>query len=113
MSIIEERLLRPANWRKGRKGKTWGNISSASPKRTGRQQDAHEGLQQPLDLLEVRHVSRSSDEGVVADLVQTLDVLETSEGSIRGCRRRVTVSLRTEGEVRGEDMTDQGCRQRA
>jgi hypothetical protein len=44
----------------------------------------HERLERLLEVLEIRHVSSSSDTGVVSDGSQTLDVLESSERTVRG-----------------------------
>lgn len=43
----------------------------------------HEVIQQRLDVLEVRHISRGTDNGVVADSMKTLDISESREGTVR------------------------------
>lgn len=43
----------------------------------------HQVLQQPLDLLEIGHVARGAEEGLLADRVEPDDVLEASERAVR------------------------------
>jgi hypothetical protein len=47
--------------------------------------DSHEVLQHSLDHLVIRHVSRSSQERLSPNGMQTLDVLEPCERSVRRC----------------------------
>jgi hypothetical protein len=43
----------------------------------------HEVIQQRLDVLEVGHISRGTDNGVVTDGVKALDISESRKGAVR------------------------------
>lgn len=42
----------------------------------------HELIKDSLDVLEIGHVAPCADDGVIADRMQTLDILETCKGAI-------------------------------
>lgn len=44
-----------------------------------------DGFEESVDVLHVGDVTAEPDDGVLAENAETLDVCETSEGSIGGC----------------------------
>ena len=40
-------------------------------------------VQQRLDVLEIRHVSRGTENGVITDSVKTLNILKSRKGTVR------------------------------
>lgn len=47
-----------------------------------------------LDVLKVGHVTACAEDGVIADGVETLDVLEACEGAVGRCVSQVSGTIR-------------------
>ena len=50
--------------------------------------DVQYSIELLLEVLEVGHVSSDSDHGLLSKNMQTLNVLESSQGSVRRCEVR-------------------------
>jgi hypothetical protein len=60
----------------------------------GRQRDGslHQGIQLLLQKLEITHIPSGSEHGVTTKRMQSLNILESSKGSVRGCHQLNPVS---------------------
>ena len=47
----------------------------------------HQGIELFLKVLEITHIPGGSEYGVTTERMQSLDVLESSKGTIRGCHQ--------------------------
>ena len=65
----------------------------------------HQGIELLLEVLEITHVTGSSEYGMTTKRMQSLNVLESSKGSVRGCHQL--------DPVRGAELAYQGYQQRA
>jgi hypothetical protein len=52
----------------------------------------HQGIELLLEVLEITHITGSSEHSVTAKRMQSLNILESSKGSVRGCHQLNPVS---------------------
>jgi hypothetical protein len=52
----------------------------------------HQGIELLLEVLEITHVTGSSEHSVTTKRMQSLNILESSKGSVRGCHQLNPVS---------------------
>jgi hypothetical protein len=65
----------------------------------------HQSIELLLEVLEITHITGSSEHGMASKRMQSLNILESSKGSIRGCHQL--------DPVRGAELAYQGYQQRA